>query len=108
MGPSSFAGILAQPANVSALRWKYEVVEFYGGVQRITRLASAMGYAAVAHDINYDPLYQEKTAKTTGRKSCMDINGNAGFVFLLDCLGSAKVMVLQSCMCGMHLHPEIF
>jgi hypothetical protein len=50
----------------------YDLLEFFGGVMRIARLASMSGFTTTAVDVAYDD----------SPKSCMDINGNAGFVLL--------------------------
>ena len=55
------------------------VLEFFAGIGRIAKLAEVCGHGSVA----YDKKYGEEYAKRTGRRSPMDINGNAGFVCLV-------------------------
>ena len=48
-----------------------DVIEFFAGKARVCRLAEAAGFFSLAHDIGFDD----------GReRSCMDLNGSAGFV----------------------------
>lgn len=50
-----------------------EVTEFFAGTGRLCRLAKSVGLPCEAHDLSYD---ESKS------KSAMDINGNAGYLWL--------------------------
>ena len=53
----------------------YEVIEFFAGAGRISRLAAAQGWRVLVHDIGYD-----REASAQGRKSSMDMVTSAGFL----------------------------
>ena len=55
-------------------RCDYDIIELYAGRARITRIAKAAGFVAVATDKNYD---------TSGKcKSALQLNEHAGFALL--------------------------
>ena len=67
------------------LSGKFDVIEYFAGVGRITRLASARKYQTAAFDLGYGaPKSSGHRRKRNFKKkpSCMDINGSAGFVCL--------------------------
>lgn len=70
---------------------EYQLLEFYAGVGRIASLAKWCGFSTVAVDIQYGAHRQRE-----GKRRPMDINGNAGLVFLkLLCLGDQCFVVGQ-------------
>ncbi len=71
-----------------------DVVEFFAGVARITRLAAWTGLKARAFEIKFTPL-EEPHKKKRGklRRAAMDLNGSAGFGLLdFSCFIEALVM----------------
>ena len=52
---------------------EYQIVEFYAGQARISRLGKAIGLCCCAHDVTYD---KGKSVE----ESAMNINGSAGFL----------------------------
>ena len=56
----------------------YQFVEFYSGSGRLTQLAGKVGYPSVAYDMTYGEILAQQNYK----RSAMDINSNAGLVFL--------------------------
>lgn len=67
------------------LPWKndptYDLVDFFSGAARISRLACASGYEARAFDINYDsPPMGTSSHSGRARRSAFDINGEGGFL----------------------------
>ena len=66
-----------------------DVLDFFAGRARISKLAKWMGLTAMAYDIGYHPVDPNKTRKRgRKRRSCMDWNGEAGFVplrFMVNC-----------------------
>ena len=65
-------GFIQQPPEFAHKSW--DVLEYFAGVARISRLADARGWHALCHDISYD------TEAQPGQHKCTDINGSAGFV----------------------------
>lgn len=61
------------------IREGYQIIEFFAGKRRVARLAHAVGLSAAAHDITYDSSFKPRKKKY--KKSCMDINDSAGFLF---------------------------
>ena len=55
---------------------EYQVLEMFAGCARVSRLATACSLRAVAHDILFDDERHHHG------KSCMNINEDAGFLFL--------------------------
>ena len=55
----------------------YQVMEFFAGVAHIAALAKAVGYKSLAFERNFG-----NTSKRLGKRSPMDLNSNAGLVFL--------------------------
>ena len=53
----------------------WDLIEFFAGAGRVSRLAAAQGWHVLVHDIGYD---REATAK--GLKSSMDMVSSAGFL----------------------------
>ena len=69
--------------DVVKLKSKYDMIEFFAGVGRVTRLASARMYTSAGFDLDYGaPKLSRHGKKRKSKKtaSCMDINGSAGFV----------------------------
>ena len=61
----------------------YDVLDFYAGVARVSRLATACGFNACAYDIKYDtPEPGESYHSGRAKRSCFDINGEGGFLLL--------------------------
>ena len=61
----------------------YDVLDFYAGEARISRLATACGYHACAYDVRYDcPLEGESYHSGRSKRSAFDINGEGGFLLL--------------------------
>ena len=52
----------------------YEIIEFFAGQRRISRLASSMGLKACAHDVLYDGN------ASSLEHSALNINSDAGYV----------------------------
>ena len=55
----------------------FEVIEFFAGVARIATLAKLAGFKSCAYDRDFG-----KASKMRGKRSPMDLNSNAGLVFL--------------------------
>ena len=61
-----------------------EVVELFAGVGRICRLSSWAGYKSRGYDILYAPLKNRYIPKRGQfRRPPMDLNGEAGMLFLI-------------------------
>ena len=61
-----------------------DVVEFFAGVARISRLAAWTGLRARAYDIEFTPLSNpEKLKRGKLRRKPMDLNGSAGLAPLV-------------------------
>lgn len=56
---------------------QYQVLEFYAGAARVSKLASNLGVRVAAMDKNYDTIGDNKK-----RNNAMDFNTSAGFTFL--------------------------
>ena len=71
------------------LKQSYDLIEFFSGSARISRLASARGFSAVAVDMIYDndappPRTSKKNMKNYPYpRNAMDLNTSAGFVLLV-------------------------
>ena len=52
----------------------WDVVEFFAGTARVSRLATARGWQCLCHDWDYDRDHGP------GKHNCMDMNGAAGYV----------------------------
>ena len=71
---------------------QYDIVEYYAGIGRISRLGAAYGYTAGAFDVVYDfPEFTESMPgpkKTkfrkyqTNKRCAMDLTTSSGFMFL--------------------------
>ena len=65
---------------------EYDLLEFFAGSARISRLAKARGYRSIAVDTLYDPTAPPPRTKKKDRqgypneRSAMDINTSAGLV----------------------------
>jgi hypothetical protein len=58
-----------------------DLVEFFAGRARLSRLASWVGYKVRSYDINYEKVMGDAEFKRGKvRRSPMDLNGAAGFV----------------------------
>ena len=58
-----------------------DVLDLFSGKARLSKIGRFLGYTAVAYDLSYHPVSSNRKRKR-GRKprSCMDWNGEAGFV----------------------------
>ena len=54
---------------------EYEFLDFYAGKGRLSQMAHGVGYSAVGFDIDY-------AAARPGKRAPMDLNSNAGMVWL--------------------------
>ena len=65
-----------------------DLIEFFSGSGRVSRLAHARGYHAVAIDTLYDTSAppprtpKRKLKEYRNARSCMDLNSSAGFLLL--------------------------
>ena len=61
-----------------------DVIEYYAGAARVSRIASAVGFESRAFDIDFDkaPLGIESTHSGRCSRSAFDINGEGGFLLL--------------------------
>ena len=57
---------------------EFQVIEYFAGVGRIAALSRYVGYKSAAVDITYD----SEQFKRSGKRSPMDINSDAGLVWL--------------------------
>lgn len=73
-----FLVILVWNLDIPKPPQEYQFLEFYAGVGRIATLAKWCGFATAAVDIRYGAHRQRE-----GKRRPMDINGNAGLVFLV-------------------------
>ena len=55
----------------------WDVIEMFAGTGKISRLAAASGWHALAHDMAYD-----RSAQAPGQHNAMDLNTSAGFMLL--------------------------
>ena len=61
-----------------------DLVEFFSGKARVSRMASWVGYRVKSFDIEYEPRRAPGEFKRGKlNRSSMDLNGAAGFVFLI-------------------------
>lgn len=59
----------------------YDVIEFFAGVARVSRLAQLCGYNSRAYELEFDkPPTGESRHAGRARRSAFDINGEGGFV----------------------------
>lgn len=60
-----------------------DVVELYAGKARISKLANWCGWSSRALDVDYHPPRLAGSGKDQGRsqRSCMDMCGEAGYLF---------------------------
>lgn len=65
---------------------KYEVIEYFAGVARISRLGTMAGLKTAAVDIKYASRKHKRKKRKKHRKhrstNSMDINSESGFVLL--------------------------
>ena len=66
----------------------YEVLELFAGVGRIAALSKYAGYKSAAVDLDYS----KETWERQGKRSPMDINGDAGLVFP-ECIFTSKSII---------------
>ena len=60
-----------------------DLVEFFAGRARVSRLAAWVGYKVRAYDIDFQTCNRPGEFKRGRlRRSAMDLNGAAGFAFL--------------------------
>ncbi len=83
----AFVKLVLLVAFLDVPGWKkpqdLEFVEFFSGKARTSKMASWMGFHSRAFDIEYHPTRHPFEPKHGVRpRSCMDINGAAGFAFL--------------------------
>jgi len=69
-----------------------DVVEFFAGVARISRLAHWMGLRTKAYDIAYTPVNPEEVKRGKPRRSAMDLNGSAGLASLANKYGMNSLL----------------
>ena len=64
-----------------------DVIEYYAGAARVSRIAAAVGFESRAFDIDFDkaPLGSESTHSGRCSRSAFDINGEGGFLLLGHC-----------------------
>ena len=63
----------------------WEMVEYFSGLGRLSRLAAKAGFPTASFDLNMDAYYRRKKPRKTHpfpSRSYMDMNGEAGFAFL--------------------------
>ena len=61
----------------------YDLLDFFGGFARVSRLGMARGYQCRAFDVGYDdPVPGVSPHSGRGNRSAFDINGEAGLLFL--------------------------
>ena len=64
----------------------FDVLEFFSGKARISRFCSRRGYSTGAFDIAYnEPVDTFSTHNGKFKKSYMDMNSDAGCLFLVLC-----------------------
>ena len=67
----------------------YDVIEFFSGTARVSRMAKSMGYTPLALGIRYDNTVpppkqkKKKQSRFPNARSAMDLTGSAGFLFLV-------------------------
>ena len=82
----------------------YDLLEFFSGSGRISRMASALGYSCAAIDTVYDCTAPPPKTKKRDRKkyknvrSAMDLNTSAGFLPL--------ALLLVTCLCHLFLNDS--
>ncbi len=61
-----------------------DLVEYFSGAARISKIAHIMGYYVRAFDLDYDHPVNGKDSSFSGRqkRSCFDMNGEAGYLSL--------------------------
>lgn len=79
---------------------QYEMIEFFAGQSRISRLAHAAGYQAARYDLTYDPVFQENSGSSSGKRKrasggAMDFSSSAGFVFLVINNGHYAILMID-------------
>ena len=66
--------------------WQLDLLEFFAGTARVSRLAVSAGFNTGTHDIDYDRSAfkegSEDTNPTKGGRSAMDMNQPSGFALL--------------------------
>lgn len=61
-----------------------EVVEFFAGKARISKMCSRLGLRTGSFDITYDESGKgQSTHNGAPKRSCFDMNSDAGFLFLV-------------------------
>lgn len=68
-----------RPVDLSNPERTHDILEFYAGAARLSKLSHAMGGNAAAMDRNYDFVAQESKKK---KNNSMDFNTSAGFLSL--------------------------
>ena len=66
--------VLVASLDIGMPRAGYQIVEYFAGQRRISRLATSIHLRACAHDVLYDEAHGLD-------ESCFNINTNSGFVF---------------------------
>ena len=91
-----------------------DVVELYAGKARISKLASWCGWSSRALDVDYHPPRLAGSGKNQGRsqRSCMDMCGEAGYLFfgviLYLCFFMGHVSYQLPVKSKMQLYPHYF
>lgn len=72
----------------------FDMLEYFSGVARVSRLATAMGYLSRSFDLEYDRAPPgESVHAGRARRSAFDFNGEAGFLFP----GEFNLLKTQEC-----------
>ena len=82
------------------------MLEFFSGKARISRFCSRRGYSTGAFDIAYnEPVDTFSTHNGKFKKSYMDMNSDAGFLFLVLCFSfeSATSSLGSLMFCSYHV-----
>ena len=63
---------------------EWEIVEFFSGTGRISRLGAKAGFTCASYEIHLAgaPKFKKKNKRRFPRRSPMDFNGECGFAFL--------------------------
>lgn len=62
---------------------QFQVVEFFAGRARISKMCSRLGLRTGSFDITYDKAGNWSTRNGLPKRSCFDMNSDAGFLFLV-------------------------
>ena len=79
-----------RPVDLSNPEREHDILEFYAGAARLSKLGHAMGANAAAMDKNYDSMANEKK-----KNNSVDFNTSAGFLSLN--FSNGLINVLSKC-----------